>query len=119
MSLQDQLDQAHERIAQLEEMLGLDTEFPLSLALTPTEAQLLGLLLRRPIVSVEMFDTVLYGGRPDILKSDPRTNMAVYVHRLRQKLKPHGIPIVNVWSRGHRLTDDGRRKLKEIIEDAE
>lgn len=75
MSLQDQLDQAHERIAQLEEMLGLDTEFPLSLALTPTEAQLLGLLLRRPTV--------------------------------------------NVWSRGHRLTDDGRRKLKEIIEDAE
>lgn len=110
--LQVQLDEAREHITQLETLLGTRTPFPVSWNLSEREAELLGLLLNRELVSGDMFMTIVAGARPHDMESDARTYTSQYIHRLRRK----GIQISTVWGRGWFIKSSFKTHLRALIE---
>jgi len=89
--LREQIAEKDERIRQLLDELGAKQPLPRGLGrFSPREAELLGLLVKRDIVSRETAMVVLYGDRnapPDDKVID------VYLHHLRKKLALVGMTI--------------------------
>ncbi|AKR55724.1 hypothetical protein XM25_07920 [Devosia sp. H5989] len=103
--LRGEIADKDERIRQLMVELGAGWSAPTVLGLTYTEAAILGLLMRRDLVSRDMAMTVLYGDRSD----PPDANIvSVYIVKLRRKLSPRGINIVTSWAQGWSLTPESK-----------
>lgn len=103
--LREQLDTAHERIRQLEELLAPRVSFPVEWRLTPTEAKLLAALIkRRGLVATESLLTLVYDD-PD---GKTVRDLAVVICKVRKKLRPQGVTIFNVWAQGFGLDEESR-----------
>jgi two-component system cell cycle response regulator CtrA len=100
-----------EKIAELESILGMRLEVPVILALTASEAKIVGILSKRDAVTKEQFMQMLYvnGTDAEIKIVD------VFVCKARAKLEKFGISIETIWGRGYRMTPANKAKLQEII----
>jgi DNA-binding response OmpR family regulator len=104
----NELQQLRDRVAELEELLGVSDEIGFQvLGLTPTEAGLLGMLIKKDFVAAASIYCGLFGGRPECDQPDGNI-IAVYISKLRKKI---GVEIVNVRGTGYFM----RERDKEII----
>lgn len=83
-------------------------EAPRAWKLTPNEARIVALLLARGWVTAALFGAAIH--RP-LNDGAPRAVLGTHVHRIRRKLKPFGVTILNERERGFRLADGQRAAL--------
>lgn len=92
------------------------TIMPQTLHLTRTEARLLALLYRHPMVTREVAFQVLYGNRvhddelPDIKILD------VFVCKLRAKLKLWRMSVETIYAQGFAMPRQSKEILRRLIE---
>ncbi|WP_020179671.1 winged helix-turn-helix domain-containing protein [Methylopila sp. M107] len=102
-------DELRERIAQLQELLGFHETTPIEWRLTPSEAAVVGFLLKRPMASKDEILSALYSLRPD---DPPAVKIVdVFVCKIRKKIKPFGVEIETVWGQGYRICSETRERL--------
>jgi two-component system cell cycle response regulator CtrA len=103
-----------DRIAELEEILGLNIKLPGELALTKTLTQMAGLLIKKEVVSSDMFYDAIYGGRPEC--DQPLLKIIdVQLCKLRKQLALVDVTIRNRWGRGWYLDAADRAKLRGMV----
>ena len=101
------------RCEELERILGLRQEFPLALGLSKTMQRVLGVLLKRDFISGESLFTIVWGEKPE--SDQPESKLvAVYISKLRAKLKPHGIEIKTRWGQGFYMEPESKKRLRDL-----
>lgn len=108
------LQQAYERIAELEELLGLGSQPSRVPGLGPMMSQLLGLLVKRQLVERETAYRAIYGARPEHAQPMSLRIIDTHIARLRKLLAPHGIAIHTERPLGYYLDQDGKNKLQAL-----
>lgn len=98
-ALLDENEELRDRVEQLEAAMVAEVSGPVLDGLTRSESVVLGLLLRRDIVSRDQMHAVLYAGRDDV----GQKIFDVFVCKLRRKLAPLGIEVETVWGIGWRI----------------
>ncbi|QND67656.1 winged helix-turn-helix domain-containing protein [Mesorhizobium loti] len=93
---------------QIEELLAPAVSVPLEWGLSLTESRLYACLAAREMASKKMIMDAIYGDRIDGC-DDPHI-VSTHVYKLRPKLKPAGIEIVNVFGRGYSLRRPEEKK---------
>lgn len=88
---------------------------PPGLRLSPTESQLLGLFMRREIVSTDGILLALYEAWGDD-RPHPHTSR-VWVSLLNKKLAKHGFSIINEAQRGYFLPRADKERLRRLFDD--
>jgi hypothetical protein len=90
-----ELARLRDRVAQLEQALGVNRSLTGRLravfGIEPTQASILGMLLKRNFVTTESLYTVLYGDRPDCDLPDPQV-LAVQILLLIVRSQKKGNP---------------------------
>jgi two-component system cell cycle response regulator CtrA len=108
-----ELERLRDRVRELEEILGMDVELPNQLGFTPVENKIVGLLIKRPVVSKEVLYTTLYGDRPECEQPDIKI-FDVYICKLRKKLKVMNIQIYSRYTIGYYIDDDAKATLQSL-----
>jgi hypothetical protein len=103
-----------ERIADVEQLLGIDDPKPLIVKVSRTERILMELLLRRNMLTREVAWGVLYGHRPDADQPQYRV-ISTIIHHLRSRLSPHGVEITTEYGTGWYLQEKDREKLEQLL----
>lgn len=115
-----EIQRLRDRIEQLEEMLGIgrDTtlQLRLKLGLTKCQAKMLGILVKREVVSWEAMHFVLYGDRPEADQPWSEANLRKHIVLLRRRLEPTGIKVDAVHGQGWMLGNEHKAKVKEIMQ---
>jgi DNA-binding response OmpR family regulator len=100
-----------DRIEELERLLGMRPVLPRIWGLTAREADVLGILLRRQVMSQTQLFEAIWGG-----DSDRETkNVEVAICKLRAKLRPHGITIRTEHGVGYYLPPDSKAAARALI----
>lgn len=112
-----------DRIAELEDILGLTAEFPPAVAMkcrgiAPVQARLLGLLMKRKFLPWSCAHDALYGGRPASELPDMLA-LASIVKFLRKRLKPLGVTIQTVYGEGIFIAAIDKKRLLEAWPETE
>jgi DNA-binding response OmpR family regulator len=101
-----------DRIEELERILGMREVLPRPWGLTRREAAVLGLLLRRQVLSATQLFEAIWGG-----DSDRETKIVeVVVCKLRAKLRPHGIAIRTEYGTGYFIPPQAKAAARAKIE---
>jgi len=97
--LRDEIELLQEQVRQLRALLvDEETKVPPEYKLTRAEERLYRHMMARSIVTVDSMLVAIYGDSDDA----PHGNIiSVFIHKIRKKLPPHGIEIVNYWGRGY------------------
>lgn len=110
-------DELRERVAQLEELLGMSFDAPAFLCLAESEAKLFGMLLAREAVTKDGAMHALYTLRTDADAVVDDKIIDVFVCKLRKKLEPFDLAIETNWGQGYFMTpamkDRARALMKE------
>jgi DNA-binding winged helix-turn-helix (wHTH) protein len=114
-----ELQQLRDRVAELEEILGIDRPMTVRLreafGLTQMPAKVLGMLLSRTFVSKDALYTALYAVRA--AADRPRTNILErHVNKLREHLRPHGVVIETIYGEGYRMTAPNKAKVRDVLD---
>ena len=108
------LEEALERIRQLEDQLGYYERAPVSLGLTPSQYVLLGGLLKRDRVTKEhLLDMLLTNMR--YREGENLSPKIVHVHilHMRRKLSKLGVEIHNQWGWGYWISPEDKKKIRD------
>ena len=111
----DTIDELKEQVRQLKKLLVPPFVTPVEWGLTAQQQTLFCMLLKRDLVTRDMFNAVAITRPSTKNTSNQCSDMAVY--HLRKKLKKYGIQIKNEWGRGWRLVD--RKNWQKRLADAE
>ncbi|WP_026784230.1 helix-turn-helix domain-containing protein [Pleomorphomonas koreensis] len=112
--LREENDRLREQIAFLERALGLEFMPPVEWRLTPSEARVFGALCTRELMTRDVAMAVLYR---DLAKEEAYEKIVdVYICKMRKKLRPFGIEILNRWGVGYELTPESRAIIAERLE---
>lgn len=117
--LEAENEQLRNRVAALEDALGLTQEFAPSgaLRLTASEAQMLGMLLARGYVKRESFFAALYQTRPDADDPPDINIIDVWICKLRAKLKHLGHGTIETrFGEGYFIPASDKPALRAIAE---
>lgn len=107
-------DELRERIAFLEELVGLRMEVPPVFSLSQHEDRLLGVLLKREFATKEHILHALYGHRPNEV---PEIKIIdVFVCKARAKLKKFDIEIDTLWGKGYALNPANKAKIRQYLQ---
>jgi DNA-binding response OmpR family regulator len=112
------IERLQNRIHELEEILGVPSEFPPTLGLTLSEEALLDVLFKREIMSLAAATAALYGSKVGGRPSDPKNVVSVLIMRLRKKLAADGIDIKTRANVGYYMTTEAKNRLRRIIAEA-
>lgn len=108
-----ELSRLRERIADLEELLGLKDAIPLRIiGVQPKTLQMIGVLLRREFVSRDMAMTALYPNEEE----RTRNNIEVRICYARRFCRQHDVNIVTVHGSGWYIPAGDKVKLRAAIE---
>lgn len=108
-----------ERIAALEEAMGMMIEVPiaLGLGLTPTEGQMLGMLLAREFVPRDAFHIALYQSRASVDDVPEIKIIDVLICKIRAKLKKLcDAKIETKWGEGYFIRPAGKVMLRTHLQ---
>lgn len=103
-----------ERIAVLEEQLGMRLEAPLVLGLTGQETRIFGMLLKRDILTKDAGMLTLYGHRNAGEEAEPKI-VDVFVCKMRKKLAPFGITIETHWGAGWSMPAEAKAIARALL----
>lgn len=92
------------RVRELEATLGLINHTTGALELSPTSSRILALMMRLPYLTPEILRERLSIAR----------DVKVSIHRLRKRLKPHGIEIKSKHSVGYWLEPEMKDKVRAL-----
>lgn len=108
--LQKRNEYLEETVHRLREALTETRLLPREWKLTPSEENVLGVLVNRELGTYEALLTALYlaKGRPEASQKI----LQVFICRLRKKLEPYGIKIRTVYGRGWALSPESRASLR-------
>lgn len=113
-NMTDQLEEAKEKIRMLQKEISYDESCPHWLNLTASEWETLSIILKRGVGRRETIMMMLFGNN----QNPPGAAIIdVFVNRIRKKLKPYNISIDAVWGEGFKISPDGKRRFKEIMEE--
>lgn len=105
--------QLEDRIAELEEALGVRLEIAPQWNLTPMESRTFALLLKRPLVRPDMIELIQrHAMRKGEVYSDHYPS--VVICKLRRKLRAHNIVIKTQYSVGFELDAENRNRAREL-----
>lgn len=109
-----EIEALRDRIAQLEEILGIDEPLAVQLRLAfnisgAMQPKVLGMLLNRSFVTHDAIYAMLYGHRPECDQPCEKS-VDVVIHKLRNTLKPHKITFRTVIDSGYAM--DAANKIK-------
>lgn len=115
------------RVAELEEevrqLLAViradEIKLPSEWRLSPLEDRMMRALVKRPAVSYEVAEIVLYDERERHKRANVTNNIAKVVERLKVKINPLGFAIHTERLRGYYMTEADRAKAKRMIETRE
>lgn len=110
-----ELEELRDRVEQLQAALGMNITLPDATGLTPLKAKMVGILLKRDIVSREMFLDLMYGNRPD---EPGAQTIDVHLCQIKKRLSNHGIDIKNRYGAGWYISAPDKAKLKSLMETA-
>jgi DNA-binding response OmpR family regulator len=104
----ERIEALEDRVAVLEQALGLNYQAPAEWRLTSTEERILGVLLRSPRVHRERLMVALYADR-----ADPPDVSVITVHvcGLRAKLKRLGVDVIAMRHAGYWIPADQKQRL--------
>jgi DNA-binding response OmpR family regulator len=106
---------AHDRIAELEALLGTrGQELPPAIGLTRKQVELLGYLMLRNFAADAGAYAALYGGMPECDQPDIKI-LQVQVCKMRAKLAPFGIKIDRRLGQGYYLTAENKAKVRALM----
>ena len=111
-----------DRIAELEELLGLRMPKPsagLMLGMPKKSRQIIGLLMKRPLGTKEYIWAALYGDKPEADQPTCSQIIAQHVCRTNRVLKQYGIVIKTEYSIGYYLDKDDKKRLTALLEEME
>lgn len=105
-----------DRIELLEQELGLKTDFPPEFSIPRNMMPLLGILLKREIISREGALIAIYSGMPNSWGKEPDPKIIdVFICKLRTRLKRYGIKVSCKWGLGYFMDGENKRRLRELI----
>lgn len=118
-----ELERLRDRVAELEEALGLTADLPRGLI--PREIvgtrqgalgalRFIGVLLTRPFGSREAIYSAFYGDRPEVRQPCLKV-LDVYASCARKILSAHGIELQTIRGEGWRLDAANKAKLRAVI----
>lgn len=110
-----ELERLRDRVTELEEILGLNLCLPDALDLSKRETQIVGLLVKRPIVSRDAIFSAVYGSLPWRSQPDIKT-IEVHICNIRRKLAKHGLEMKNRYGVGYYFENEAKVKLREFME---
>jgi DNA-binding response OmpR family regulator len=100
-----------DRVEELERLIGLRTLPPRLWGLTRREADVLGILLRRQVMThAQLFEAIWGGDSERDIKI-----VEVVVCKLRAKLRPHGIAIHTEYGVGYFIPPDAKATARAQI----
>jgi DNA-binding response OmpR family regulator len=102
-----------DRVAQLEDAMGLGFMPPPEWGLTRSERLLLGVLMAREIATKNAVMAGLYG--MDVRDPPFEKIVDVLISKLRKKLVPHGITIETRWGEGHFLSPAMKSRVRAAV----
>ena len=111
----DTIDELKEQVRQLKKLLVPPFVTPVEWGLTAQQQTLFCMLLKRDLVTRDMFNAVAITRPSTKNTSNQCCDMAVY--HLRKKLKKFGVQVKNEWGRGWRLVD--RKSWQKRLAEAE
>jgi len=104
-------ERLRDRVEELERLLGMRPVLPRALGLTPREADVFGMLLKRHLMPTTQLFEAIWGG-----DSDCNSKIVdVIVCKLRAKLRPHGIAIRNQYGIGYFMTPQSKAAAHALI----
>lgn len=115
MALEAENEALRDKLARLEETLGIRIETPLVLRLTGQEAKVFGILFKRELVTKVQALDVLYGHLPEQDEAEIKI-VDVFVCKMRKKLKPFEIDIETVWGQGYRMPAQSKAIAAALLE---
>ena len=104
-------ERLRDRVEELERLLGMRPVLPRALGLTPREADVFGMLLKRHLMPTTQLFEAIWGG-------DSECNIKiveVVVCKLRAKLRPHGIAIRTEYGVGYFIPPDSKAAARAQI----
>lgn len=119
MMLEKENEALRDRIAVLENTLGLTQELDPNLLVkfTPSEGRLLGMLLARGFVAREAFHAALYQNRPDADEVPEIKIVDVIVCHVRRKLADLGLPTIQTkHGEGYFIPAGDKPALRKALE---
>jgi len=115
-----EVQRLRDRVEQLEEMLGISPDttlkIRLKLGLTKCQAKMLGILVKREIVSWDAMHFVLYGDRPEADQPWSEANLRKHIVLLRRRLEGTGINVEAVYGQGWMLKSEHKAKVRELMQ---
>lgn len=102
-ALEAENERLMQRIDQLEAAWGMGFVAPIEWRLTPSEQRVMGVLLKREVVSKDAIMATLY--RADGRDEAEIKIVDVFICKMRKKLKPFNISINTLWGIGYALAD--------------
>ena len=113
----NELQALRDRVAELEELLGITGGDFNKLPIPPQQKSILNLLYRAngKLCSREHIYVAIFGMRPDCDQPHEKI-IDTQLCRLRGYLRPHEIAISSVWGVGWFIDEDNRAKLRAWIE---
>lgn len=85
--------------------------------LSPSERIIAWRLTEQRLVSVDEMTLALWGRRADGGAEYATGAICLWVHKLRQKLEPFGVKIINEYGRGYRVPREQQARLLELLAD--
>jgi DNA-binding response OmpR family regulator len=107
------LQEARERIRQLEAVIGLNAKMPRALHLTAAEDDIVAMIAKRApnCMDVTRMHYAIYGAR---IEAPDQKIIQVQITKIRRKLMAHGIELETWWGRGYSMTLADLDKLKAL-----
>lgn len=101
------------RVAELESALGVrpDYVFNRAFKMTPLECSILGLFMKKEVVTREAFFAALYSDTPN---TPCGHILNVKITHMRKKLAPHGITINNSFAHGWYIYPEHKKLIREL-----
>ena len=106
-----------DRIRELEWLLGLRRQWPKPRlkGIRVIGWQMIGLLLRWPLVTHDVAFRAIYGGRPEADQPKNVHIITTVIHRLRIALRPYDIIIEGQYGSGYYLDAKNKQRLAELV----
>lgn len=117
-AVEQENDRLRDRIAALEDALGMTREHPplLSVRFTPTEGQMLNMMLARGYVQRGAFFAMLYQTRPDGDDPPDIKIIDVLICKLRPKLKKLAeARIETKWGEGYFIAAEDKHRIRAAL----
>lgn len=105
-----------DRIDELERELGMGEDIPPEFEITRNMGRLLGMLLKREVVTREGAVLAIYSGMNNTWDKEPDLKIVdVFICKLRKRLERYDVKLSCKWGLGYYMDGENKKRLREVI----